>query len=50
MIRSTVSVLAKLGELPSMPRSEVLVVAIDEMFQIADSDGSGTCSVGIDGP
>jgi hypothetical protein len=45
MIRSTVSVLHKVGALPSVPRDDVLAFAVEQMFAVADADGSGTCEV-----
>ena len=44
MMKSTVNVLFRLGEMPSVPRSDVFDVAVDEMFAIADTNGSGTAA------
>ncbi len=41
MICSTVSILHTLGALAEMPRHDVLDLAVEDMFLVADSDGSG---------
>ncbi len=41
MVKSTVAIMHSLGELPTIPRPDVMAYAIDEMFRVADADGSG---------